>query len=64
MADATIDAETVRSLREGRGWTQADLAGKLGCSQPTVCRMEREGKVSRLYQLLIADLLKTEQVAA
>lgn len=56
-----IDAGTVKALREERDWTQADLANALGCSQPTVCRIERGGKVSRLYRMLILDLLSRDQ---
>jgi transcriptional regulator with XRE-family HTH domain len=45
---ALIDAEIrhgitdqIRAMRERRGWTQKDLAERIGTSQPAVARMER-----------------------
>ena len=31
----------LRKLRETSGWTQRDLAVKIGCSQPHLCNVER-----------------------
>lgn len=35
------DGETVRSLRLGKGWSQAQLASEMGTSQPHIARIER-----------------------
>ena len=34
--------EQIKSLREKRGWTQLDLATRLGVEQSTVSRWERD----------------------
>ena len=39
----TVSAEEVKMLRKKLGLTQRDFAGLLGCSKPTVERLEREG---------------------
>jgi transcriptional regulator with XRE-family HTH domain len=41
-----INAETVRSERHRRGWTQQHLADAAGCSLRTVQRIERQGLAS------------------
>ena len=33
---------TLRAVREAKGWTQADLAGRLGVSRQTVNAIETE----------------------
>ena len=33
---------TLRALREAKGWTQADLAGRLGVSRQTINAIETE----------------------
>lgn len=33
-------ADLVRSVRRVRGWSQAALADEIGCSQPTISRIE------------------------
>ena len=30
----------IRSMREARGWTQEELASRVGCKQSTVCQWE------------------------
>jgi excisionase family DNA binding protein len=39
----------LRAARRAAGWSQADLAGKIGCSQDTVSTAEREGHKPRLF---------------
>lgn len=41
-----INAETVRSERQRRGWTQQHLADAAGCSLRTVQRIEKQGLAS------------------
>ena len=49
-----MTGQEVRDAREERGWTQADLAGRLGVSQGYVCLLERGQRSvpSRLAQRL------------
>ena len=58
---------TLRELREARGWSQSDLAGKLGVSRQTINAIETEKydpslplafKVARLFKLAIEDIFK------
>ena len=46
----TVSVEEVKMLRKKLGLTQRDFAGLLGCSKPTVERMEREGTVT--YEII------------
>ena len=54
---------SVREMRERRGWTQAQLAGASGLTQPAVARFEAGGTVptipvlERLANALEADLV-------
>lgn len=41
-----INAETVRSERQQRGWTQQHLADAAGCSLRTIQRIEKHGLAS------------------
>jgi len=36
--------ERIKRLRKERGWTQTELAEKVGCSQRSITYYEREGK--------------------
>ncbi|MGC5010273.1 helix-turn-helix domain-containing protein [Streptosporangium sp. DT93] len=53
---------TVRTMREGRGWSQSDLAREAGMTQSAVARFEGGGTVptlpvlERLARALGADL--------
>lgn len=44
----------IRVLREALGWTQRDLAARLGCTGMTICRYEQDD--DRLYPSLIRQL--------
>ena len=44
----------IRLLREAQGWTQRDLAARLGCTGMTICRYEQDD--DRLYPSLIRQL--------
>ena len=35
--------ETIASIREALGLTQAEMADRLGLHQSTICRMEKDG---------------------
>ena len=58
---------TLRALREAKGWTQADLAGRLGVSRQTINAIETEKyepslslafKIARLFKLRIEDVFE------
>src|SRR5689334_24327055 len=53
-----MTGQALRDARKKRGWTQADLAGRLGVSQGYVCLLERDQRSvpGRLAQRL-ASLL-------
>ena len=36
--------DRIRALRQGRGWTQTDLAQRVGCSRRAIVYYERDGK--------------------
>ena len=46
-AEAYIFMNPVKRERTERGWTQADLAKRLGVKQSTVAKWERKGSVYR-----------------
>ena len=43
--------KTIRELREGRGWTQLELANKLGVTPVTVYNWERGQHMPTVVQL-------------
>jgi putative transcriptional regulator len=56
---------TLRALRDERGWTQADLAGRLGVSRQTINAIETEKyepslslafQIARLFKRRIEDI--------
>ena len=53
----TVSAEEVKMLRKKLGLTQRDFAGLLGCSKPTVERLEREGTATKGPMALLMKLL-------
>ena len=59
----------LRELREGRGWTQGDLAARLGVSRQTVYFIETERydpslplafRIARTFRLAIEDVFQWE----
>jgi len=63
----------LRELRAARGWSQADLAGRLGVSRQTVNAIETEKydpslplafKVARLFKLPIEEIFDHEPTGA
>jgi ribosome-binding protein aMBF1 (putative translation factor) len=56
-------AERVRQAREGRGLTQAELAARIGSTQPALARLEAGGVTPNLGTLRrIAEALGLELV--
>lgn len=53
----SISPHDLKELRKARRWTQEELAAQLGCSQPTVCKMEQGGKISRPFIKLLERLM-------
>ncbi len=60
----------LRELRAERGWSQGDLASRLGVSRQTVNAIETEKydpslplafKVARLFRLRIEDIFEEER---
>ncbi|MDR3473374.1 MAG: helix-turn-helix transcriptional regulator [Devosia sp.] len=47
----------IKSLREFRSWSQADLAKELGVDQATVSRMERGAPIARPVEILLDRLI-------
>lgn len=54
-----VTADSVRAFREGKKWSQQQLAEKLGVDQATVSRIERgtqpSGPVARLLEILLRE---------
>jgi transcriptional regulator with XRE-family HTH domain len=50
--------ETIRLLRERRGWNQQQLAERLGIDQTTVSRLENGVEPSGPVRLLLQRLLE------
>ena len=51
------ERKTIRQLRQEQGWTQADLAERLGASMQTVSRWERgQAKPTWVYRRRLATL--------
>jgi transcriptional regulator with XRE-family HTH domain len=56
----------IRRLREAKGWTQGELAKKVGCSQQAISAVEQAGYTSHSLPLLrrIAVALDAEVLVA
>lgn len=56
----------IRRLRESKGWTQKDLAEKVGCSQQAISAIEQAGYTRHSLPLLrrIAAALDADVVIA
>lgn len=50
-------AEDIKAFREARGWSQSDLASRLGVDQATVSRIERGTPMARPVALLMDRLM-------
>lgn len=59
--DALGVGQRVRLLRDGRGWTQAELAKRAGLSQPTVANFER-GRTTGGLAVTLAKLARALNV--
>jgi len=56
--DAVEIGREIARLRKTRGWSQSDLANRLGTSQPSIARIEQGRTLPSLRTLLrIADAL-------
>ncbi len=57
MAEGERQPKTIRQFRQARGWSQPDLAQRLGVTQGAVSMWERGRGVPRpKYQQRLADL--------
>ncbi len=62
-APAIRFGKVIRSLRQGRGWTQDDLAAEMGVDAAFISRIERGRKVPSLETILrLADALDVQVV--
>ena len=48
---ALVVGRLISTLRERRGWTQAELARRVGLTQPTLSRIERGQAMPELYNV-------------
>ena len=48
---ALVVGRLISALRERRGWAQAELARKVGLTQPTLSRIERGQAMPELYNV-------------
>jgi len=56
-------AHRVRELREAKGFTQKDLAEKIGTKQPSIARIESGRKIPQIQILLkIAKVLSVRLI--
>lgn len=55
-----MDKLEIITLRQTNGWSQADLARRLGIDQATVSRMERGAKVSGPISRLLRNMIGPE----
>jgi len=65
MADDSVNDELRLRLEEAmtlHGWSQADVAGKMDTTQPTISRFLRGEGLSRPNQQRLQDLIETEGV--
>jgi DNA-binding XRE family transcriptional regulator len=64
-AEAEV-AFQIRRLRESKGWSQKDLAKKVGCSQQAISAVEQAGYKRHSLPLLrrIAQVLNADVVVA
>jgi DNA-binding XRE family transcriptional regulator len=64
-AEAEV-AFQIRRLRESRGWSQKDLAKRVGCSQQAISAVEQIGYKSHSLPLLrrIAQVLDAQVIVA
>jgi transcriptional regulator with XRE-family HTH domain len=64
-AEAEV-AHQIRRLRENKGWSQKELAKKVGCSQQAISAVEQPGYKSHSLPLLrrIAQVLDVQVVVA
>jgi len=49
--------EDLRKARMSRGWTQLELANKLGVANTQISRWERNGKISKRNKILLKEIL-------
>ena len=57
--------KTIRALREERGWTQVELAHKIGVAPSTIYNWERgkfEPRVSQLRELAVAFGVRLDEI--
>lgn len=53
----------IKVLRETRGWTQGQLADRLGIDRSSVSRMENGGRVRGPVRKLLEKLLTSDECA-
>jgi transcriptional regulator with XRE-family HTH domain len=58
-----MSADEIKTFRETRGWSQSELAGRLGVDQATVSRIERGAPMARTVALLL-ERLKAEPASS
>lgn len=56
--------EQIRAARRARGWTQAELAARIGVSLATVSRWERGSRPRRAHLQAMAEVLRASSLGA
>lgn len=58
-----ITSDEIKGFRERRGWSQQELASRIGVDQATVSRIERGGQVAKPVRLLLERLMAEPEAA-
>ena len=51
-----MTGDDIKAVRTRHGWTQHQLAGRLGISQPRVSQLETSDRISRVIALAVLAL--------
>lgn len=52
-----MNATDIKAFREAKGWSQSELAARLGVDQATVSRIERGNAIARPVAMLLERLM-------
>lgn len=58
-----MEKKTIIDMRKARGWSQSDLAKRIGVDQATVSRIEAGASISRPLQILLSNLVSEPRKA-
>lgn len=55
-----MTGEQIKTFREGQGWSQQELARRVGVDQATISRIERGSAVAGPVKILLERLLEED----